>query len=229
MKAGRRHPIEHVFYFARLCQLRRPVCHNGEVTDDHQISVCTLPVQDYVRRIDQLVDIHLRAMSYPPETFHQRRQLWLANSRKPGFSCVVALSHPTRSAPDPGYSGHRAVGVAYGFPGDRSSWWYREVHRGLVSTGLSNDAADALLADYDEISEVHVHPDHQGQGIGRRLLSTLLPHLHRPVSLLSTPEVDGEANAAWSLYRATGFRDVLRGFRFGSDPRPFGILALTRE
>lgn len=228
MKSGSQDGFERTFDFIRLCEHPGSVCHNGQVTDDHQISVCTLPAQDYVRRIDQLVDIHLRAMSYPPETFHQRRQLWLANARKPRFSCVVALSHPSRSLPDTGSSAHRAVGVAYGFPGDCSSWWYREVHRGLVSAGHTSEAADALLADYDEISEVHVHPDYQGRGIGRRLLTTLLPHLHRPVSLLSTPEVADEANAAWSLYRATGFRDVLRGFRFGSDPRPFGVLSLTR-
>jgi ribosomal protein S18 acetylase RimI-like enzyme len=199
------------------------------VTDDHQISICTISVQDYVRRVDQLVDIHLRAMDYPPETFHQRRQLWLANARKEGFSCVVALSHPARSLPDPGRAAHRAVGVAYGFPGETTSWWYREVRRGLISSGLPADRADEVLADYDEISEIHVHPDVQGQGVGRALLDALLPHLRRSVAMLSTPEVADEANAAWSLYRATGFRDVLRHFRFGADPRPFGILALTRD
>ncbi|WP_420098996.1 GNAT family N-acetyltransferase [Corynebacterium sp.] len=201
----------------------------GGVTDDHHISVCSISVRDYVRRIDQLVDIHLRAMGYPPETFLPRRQLWLSNAGKEGFSCVVALTHPPRSTPDPGSSLHHAVGVAYGFPGDRDGWWYREVRRGLLSSGLTADAADARLADYDEISEVHVHPDYQGHGIGRQMLSALLPHLHQPVAMLSTPEVAGEANAAWSLYRASGFQDVLRGFRFGSDPRPFGILALDRQ
>ncbi|WP_291480193.1 N-acetyltransferase [Corynebacterium sp.] len=199
------------------------------MTDDRQISVCTISVQDYVRRIDQLVDIHLRAMSYPPETFHQRRQLWLTNARKDGFRCVVALSHPARSVPDPGHSAHRVVGVAYGFPGDPTSWWYREVRRGLVSSGMTAGSADDLLADYDEISEIHVHPDFQGRGVGRALLNALLPHLRRPVAMLSTPEVTDEDNAAWALYRATGFRDVLRGFRFGSDPRPFGVLSLTRD
>lgn len=198
------------------------------MNDDLRISVCPLSAQDYVRRIDQLVDIHLRAMDYPPETFSQRRQLWIANARKPGFRCVVALTHPAHSTPDPGSSRHRAVGVAYGFPGDLHSWWYREVHRGLRTAGSTPDEADDLLSDYDEISEVHVHPDYQGHGTGRAMLDALLPHLHSPVALLSTPEVPDESNAAWSLYRAAGFGDLLRDFRFGSDPRPFGILTLPR-
>ena len=88
--------------------------------------------------------------------------------------------------------------------------------------------ATGILADFDELSEVHVMPGHQGHGIGRRLLDNLLPRLDRPMVMLSTPEVPDEANAAWTLYRELGFRDVLRDFRFGSDPRPFGILARPR-
>lgn len=185
--------------------------------------------QDFVRRVDQLVDIHLRAMHYPPETFSQRRQLWITNARKRGFACVVALHHPTGSSPDPATSRHRPVGIAYGFPGNSTSWWYREVHRGLRSTGLSPRDADNVLTDYDEVSEVHVHPDHQGHGIGRSMMVALLPLLNHGTAMLSTPEVGDEANAAWSLYRDLGFKDVLRDFRFGTDPRPFGILALDHR
>ncbi len=42
--------------------------------------------------------------------------------------------------------------------------------------------------------------------------------------LLSTPEVPQERNAAWQLYRAMGFRDLLRDFTFPGDQRTFGIL-----
>ena len=42
--------------------------------------------------------------------------------------------------------------------------------------------------------------------------------------LLSTPEINGEANRAWRLYRRLGFNDVIRGYHFAGDPRPFAIL-----
>ena len=42
--------------------------------------------------------------------------------------------------------------------------------------------------------------------------------------LLSTPEINGESNRAWRLYRRLGFTDVIRGYHFAGDPRPFAIL-----
>jgi ribosomal protein S18 acetylase RimI-like enzyme len=199
------------------------------VSDDVSFSVCSLPTRDFLARVDELVDIHLRAMNYPQTARLQRRLLWSANAKKPGFASVIALQHPSDSLPDPADRSQPAVGVAYGFPGDDRTWWYREVHRGLRMSGLSAAEATSALAEYDEISEVHVAPESQGHGIGHRMLDTLLPQLSSPVAMLSTPEVDKEANAAWALYRDLGFEDVLRNFRFGTDPRPFGILCLQRQ
>ena len=42
--------------------------------------------------------------------------------------------------------------------------------------------------------------------------------------LLSTPEVPGEDNRAWQLYRRMGFEDVLRRFTFLGDSRRFAVL-----
>jgi ribosomal protein S18 acetylase RimI-like enzyme len=42
--------------------------------------------------------------------------------------------------------------------------------------------------------------------------------------LLSTPEINGESNRAWRLYRRLGFTDIIRGYRFAGDPRAFAIL-----
>ena len=42
--------------------------------------------------------------------------------------------------------------------------------------------------------------------------------------LLSTPEINGEANRAWRLYRRLGFTDIIRGYHFAGDPRAFAIL-----
>ncbi|MCI1256474.1 MAG: GNAT family N-acetyltransferase [Corynebacterium provencense] len=199
------------------------------VTPDTTVSVCAMPTRTYLQRVDELVRLHLLAMGYGPATFGQRRNLWAANSTNPGFTASVAVEHATAQSPDPSAPDQKLVGVAYGFPGPPGSWWYREVHRGLRSAGLSPQDATDILSDYDEISEVHVLPGHQGHGIGHLLMDDLLSRLRCGTSLLSTPEVDDGTNAAWSLYRSLGFRDLLRGFHFTSDPRPFGILARDRR
>jgi ribosomal protein S18 acetylase RimI-like enzyme len=193
------------------------------------VSVTSITPRDFLGRIDDLVDLHLSAMDYDRSVFHQRRLLWSANARNRGFTGVVALEHPEQVEPDPADILQRVTGVAYAFPGFSTSWWYREVHRGLVTNGVSAADATATLADYDEVSEVHVLPGFQGHGLGHRMLGQLLPRLTCGTAMLSTPEVPGEQNAAWGLYRALGFRDVLRNFRFTSDDRPFGILARPRD
>lgn len=192
------------------------------------VSICDISSQTYLQRVNELVELHLKAMDYMPSSFAQRRILWAANSTRPGFTATVALDHDAAVHADPRDLHQRVVGIAYGFPGLPSSWWYREVFRGLRGAGMSAEDATATLDDFDEVSEVHVMPGYQGHGIGRRMMDNLLPRLRRPVALLSTPEVPDEANAAWALYRELGFRDVLRDFRFGTDPRPFGVLARPR-
>ena len=42
--------------------------------------------------------------------------------------------------------------------------------------------------------------------------------------MLSTPETYGGSNRAWRLYRRLGFTDIIRGYYFAGDPRPFAIL-----
>ena len=57
------------------------------------------------------------------------------------------------------------------------------------------------------------------QGIGGLLADRIESHV-----LLSTPEINGEGNRAWRLYRRLGFTDVIRGYHFAGDPRAFAIL-----
>jgi ribosomal protein S18 acetylase RimI-like enzyme len=83
----------------------------------------------------------------------------------------------------------------------------------------------AWLADYFELTELHMRPDAQGRGFGERLLRALLAGTARPVVLLSTPEqAPPGPGRAWRLYRRLGFRDVLRDHRFTGDSRPFAVL-----
>ena len=123
---------------------------------------------------------------------------------------------------DPGFenlSKHVILGIGYGYRGAPGQWWHDEVHRGLMSADPA--AAERELADYFELTELHVHPDAQGRGIGSALLTELLARVDAPRVLLSTPE---GPTRAWRLYRRFGFTDLLRHYRFTGDSRKFAVL-----
>ena len=81
-----------------------------------------------------------------------------------------------------------------------------------------------LMASYFELTELHIHPRAQGRGLGEALARRLLAGRGEANVLLSTPESNGENNRAWRLYRRLGFTDIIRGYHFAGDPRPFAIL-----
>jgi ribosomal protein S18 acetylase RimI-like enzyme len=116
------------------------------------------------------------------------------------------------------------VGIAYGYRGAPGQWWHEQVRRGIGEhrrLGDGGPAAEFWLGDYFELTEVHVRPDCQGQGIGEQLIRRLLAGVRADKVLLSTPE---GPSRAWNLYGRLGFQDVLRNYRFTGDPRPFGVL-----
>lgn len=156
------------------------------------------------QRVSELIGIYLTAMHYPVDLAGARSVLWEEHSRRAGFSCVVAVG-----------GDDRVRGLAYGYRGAAGQWWYSEVRRGVRS------AMQYQLADFFELTELHIHPDWQGRGLGEALLRQLASGRPERRMLLSTPE--GE-NRAWRLYRRLGFTDVLRHYRFTGDPRPFGVL-----
>ncbi len=163
-----------------------------------------LDPESFRARTPELIDVYLQAMRYPADLAGTRSVLWEDHSRRVGFSCVVAA--------DPQ---DRIRGLAYGYRGAPGQWWYSEVRRGLRSH------AERQLADFFELTELHIDPDWQGNGLGEALLRSLAADRPEQRMLLSTPEGD---NRAWRLYRRLGFADVLRNFQFTGDPRPFGVL-----
>ncbi len=169
------------------------------------VALMHLSAEEFRRRITELVDIYLLAMQYPPDVAGARSALWEDHSRRAGFDCVVAET-----------ADQHIHGLAYGYRGAPGQWWFSEVRRGLRS------AAGDELGNFFELTELHVHPDRQGRGLGEAMLRALAEGRTERYLLLSTPE--GE-NRAWRLYRRLGFHDVLRDFRFTGDPRPFGVLA----
>ena len=168
------------------------------------VALVHLDPESFRRRITELIDIYLLAMRYPPDVAGSRSVLWEEHSRRAGFNCLIAAD-----------SADRILGIAYGYRGAPGQWWYSEVRRGVRS------AAREELADFFELTELHVHPEWQGHRLGEALLRALADGRSERYMMLSTPEGD---NRAWRLYRRLGFHDVLRDFRFTGDPRPFGVL-----
>lgn len=158
-------------------------------------------------RLDEALQIYVTAMRYPPGTARHRGPMWREHMLRAGWRCVAA------------FNADAMVGVAYGYLGATGQWWHDEVRRGL--TLFDPETAQRYLAHYFELTELHVHPDAQGRGIGQALLTDLLSRITAPRVLLSTPE---GPTRAWRLYRRLGFTDLLRNYRFTGDSRPFAVL-----
>lgn len=166
---------------------------------------------DLADRLTEALEVYVAAMGYPPGTARQRRALWLDHVRRPGWRAVGWVD-----------AADRLLGIAYGYTGGPGQWWFEEVRRGLHAQG---GGAEGWLADYFELTELHVRPDAQGGGLGEGLLRALLAGTDRTHVLLSTPEFGPlPPGRAWQLYRRTGFQDVLREHRFTGDSRPFAVL-----
>ncbi len=164
------------------------------------------------RRLPEALSVYVEAMRYPRGTEEQRASMWLEHTRRVGWKAVAALD------------GAELLGVAYGYSGAPDQWWQQQVVHGLRRIGTDPDRAEALLGDYFELTELHIHPRAQGHGLGEALARRLLAGRAEAHVLLSTPEISGEANRAWRLYRRLGFGDVIRDYHFAGDPRAFAIL-----
>ncbi|MGB6209929.1 GNAT family N-acetyltransferase, partial [Mycobacterium sp.] len=103
-------------------------------------------------------------------------------------------------------------------------WWQQQVVAGLQRGGFPGPEIARLMGSYFELTELHIHPRAQGRGLGEALARRLLADRGEANVLLSTPEINGEANRAWRLYRRLGFIDIIRGYHFTGDPRAFAIL-----
>ena len=190
-----------------------------------------LSPQDMARRLSDALSVYVDAMRYPRGTEDQRASMWLEHTRRSGWKAVAAvnLDNPVEQLPDdPGYAEGIAeaplLGVAYGYCGAPDQWWQQQVIHGLRRGGMLPAEIDRLMASYFELTELHIHPCAQGQGLGEALARRLLSGRTESNVLLSTPEINGEANRAWRLYRRLGFDDIIRDYHFAGDPRSFAIL-----
>ncbi|MUM18650.1 GNAT family N-acetyltransferase [Mycobacterium sp. CBMA271] len=188
-----------------------------------------LSQRDMQRRLSEALRVYVIAMGYPHGTEDQRAPMWLEHSRRRGWQAAAifddAVAPTELSTPrvlDPDQS--RIVGIAYGYRGAADQWWHQQVSQGLRKSGVPHDRISALLDQYFELTELHVDPGIQGHGLGEALARRLLAGRTEPHVLLSTPEITGESNRAWRLYRRLGFTDVIREHQFAGDPRRFAVL-----
>lgn len=177
-----------------------------------------LSPHDMADRLSEALQVYVTAMRYPPGTERQRAAMWLDHTHRRGWQAVAAL--------DSGEPG-TLLGVAYGYSGAPDQWWQQQVVSGLQRRGLPRPDIMRLMSSYFELTELHVLPGAQGGGLGEALARRLLAGRDETNVLLSTPEISGEGNRAWRLYRRLGFGDVIRSHHFAGDPRPFAILGRT--
>jgi GNAT superfamily N-acetyltransferase len=156
------------------------------------------------------LDLHERnpARAESERAAHARTHVY-----RPGLRVVAAL------APDPDLPPDRAplVGVGYGQPGARGQWWHD-----TVVAALPAEQAATWFSDVFEIVELHVLPEFQGRGLGRRLLRDLLDGCGRRTAALSALELPD--SPARQLYAAEGFAPVLTDFFFAGGDTPYAVL-----
>jgi ribosomal protein S18 acetylase RimI-like enzyme len=191
-----------------------------------------LPRQEMVRRLGDALGVYVAAMGYPPGTEHHRAAIWLEHTRRRGWQAVAAveveaIEVPDRTgaaAPSPRLDSAPLLGVAYGYCGAPDQWWQQQVVVGMQRSGFAEPDIARLMTSYFELTELHIVPRAQGRGLGEALTRRLLAHRGEASVLLSTPEINGEDNRAWRLYRRLGFADIVRRHHFAGDPRAFAIL-----
>lgn len=212
-----------------------------------RVSIEVVPAVQFSALAPDLVDIYIAAMGYKPHVRTNAIRAWRQNTRERGFVAAVAFAEADGSgtAGMPSRAFRRPVGVAYGYFGRREQWWDQQLRHGLrqrfgadvfgsalfpahkpaAKPGSIEETLPSILADYLQLAEIHVHPSFQGLGIGARLLSAIESIQGASTILLSTPEIPGEQNRAFHLYRRFGYEDLLRNHFFLGDSRPFAVLS----
>ena len=186
-----------------------------------------LSPNDMQHRLPDALTVYVDAMRYPRGTESQRASMWLEHTRRHGWKAVAAVETDSAEGGRPTPAQLEAaplLGIAYGYCGAPDQWWQQQVVAGLHRVGVPPDEINRLMGSYFELTELHIHPQAQGRGLGEALARRLLAGRGESNVLLSTPEISGESNRAWRLYRRLGFTDVIRGYHFAGDPRAFAIL-----
>ncbi len=107
-----------------------------------------------------------------------------------------------------------------------SRLWVAEAE-GAAERQIIGFAVLWLILDEAHIATIAVHPARRGQGIGKRLLETMIAAAADAGSRLITLEVRAGNHIAQGLYRAYGFRVVGRRPHYYNDNREDALI-MTR-
>lgn len=174
------------------------------------VAIWELSKADFLAVVGELTAIYGAAMEAPAEELPTRRAIMERHAASPAFRALAVTSGDSR----------RLVAFTYGFRGVPGQWWHDVVRNGLVSA--SGPAVAAEWLDYVmEIAEVHVRPEFQAHGIGRRMVVTLAGGRSERTAVLSTRDADTPAR---KLYRSLGFTDLLRDFLFPGGGPPYAVM-----
>jgi ribosomal protein S18 acetylase RimI-like enzyme len=164
---------------------------------------------DLVARVDEALAVQAVAFGLSPDEVAIRRQIVLRHLTYRG---ARALGATTGEGSLPG----TLIGFVYGMPNDRAHWWSTVVEPYMRRTGTDDWLDDSFV-----ITELHVHPDYQGQGIGRRLITAITDTATEPRSILSAIDTDSPAR---HLYRSLGYVDLARPVHFPSATSPYAVM-----
>ena len=156
-------------------------------------------------RIEPVLSVMTAAFGLGEYGGWDRAQIVRRHAARPGLVAVGAAT------------GDRLLGFCYGFPSDESAWWDQQIRPHLEAAGT----ADWLDRDTFELTELHVHPAHQGRGLGRRLITAVLSRTALPRALLSVRAGDSVARR---LYRSLGFADLTAPFFFGPGQPAYTVM-----
>jgi ribosomal protein S18 acetylase RimI-like enzyme len=174
------------------------------------VTIAELTPSGFLNTIDQFVAIYGAAMRAGPDELPSRRAIMERHAVNPGFRALAATTATAR----------RIVAFSYAFRGLPGQWWHDVVHAGIsAESGLT--AAREWLDDVVEIAEVHVHPDFQARGIGRRMVLALAADRAERTAVLSTRDAPTPAR---KLYRSLGFADLLIDFVFPGGGPPYAVM-----
>jgi len=173
------------------------------------VELSALSVEETMRRRDELADIYCAAFGVmaPNEQRRFSQEMLPRHAGRTGFRLIVA----TRN-------GGALVGFVYGYRGAPGQWWHDTIRR-----VMSERVAAEWMADAFEFTELAVHPNWQGRGIGSRLHDAILADLSEARALLSTAQGD---TAAMRLYRKRGWVPLLTDFVYAAGSDPCAIMGL---
>jgi ribosomal protein S18 acetylase RimI-like enzyme len=174
------------------------------------VGIAELSRSDFLAHIEDFLRIYSAAMDARPDELPSRQAIMHRHAGNPGFRALAVYSGTPA----------RIVAFTYCFHGEHGQWWHDVVRAGITARA-GPAIADGWLSDVVEIAEVHVHPDYQARGIGRRMVPTLVSGRTEQTAVLSTR--DGETPAR-RLYRSLGFADLLTGFLFPGGGPAYAVM-----